>query len=170
MQASFPRALLPRLMFLLLLQVFLYSALVNMWDADRTAYPTAEYPGAQPVSLQEFNASRKRAQAALLPQCEPQHCSSSHRQLRSGGMRTIHARLCQSIEGVYHWSSPLPIDMLHLTTRLAPSVFLGGCVLPICFPAVCHLCILQPELDHTVRHIFTSHTTCLHSDSPVRCL
>ena len=129
-----------------------------------TPYPTAQRPGAQPVSLQEFNASRKRAQAALLPQCESLHCSSSRRLLRCGSTRTRRAKLRQSSGRVYQSESPLPIEMLCLTTRLAYSVFLGGCALPFAFllPAACisSLRLILITLRDFSEHVET-HVSCV---------
>lgn len=98
------------------LQVFLYSALVNIHDIPRAPYPTARSPGREPYSLQDFNSGRRRAQAAIIPQHEKLACSTECRVLRSG------RRLLRRKPAM------LPVGMLHLTTRLAPDVYLGRCV------------------------------------------
>ena len=99
-------------------QVFLYSALSNVFAEDSKPYPTARSPGAAPISHNQFTSDRTRAQAQVRTQeeepavssCAPS--SSGDRMLRSGR--------------VYSRSDPLPSAELHLTTRLADNVFLGG--------------------------------------------
>jgi len=108
-------------MYSLPLQVFLYSALCNINDSDKKPYPAARSPGEAPVSLQDSNAARIKAQAAILPQHEQPEVSS-------GGVSSSGPRVLRSGRE-YQRSAPLPFGMLHLTTRLASDVFLGGCVL-----------------------------------------
>ena len=99
-------------------QVFLYSALNNVFAEDRKPYPTARSPGAAPISQNQFTSDRTRAQAQVRTQDEEPAVnsrapsSSGDRMLRSGR--------------VYSRSAPLPSAELHLTTRLADNVFLGG--------------------------------------------
>ena len=93
------------------LQVFLCSALTNLSDVDGPEfYPTALQPGGICISRQECRRRKRRAQHDLLPQHEEPQVSSAR-----AGYNTR--------------SISRPIGELHLTTRLAQNVFLGGCVL-----------------------------------------
>ena len=104
-----------------LMQVFLFSALCNARDVYSEPYPAAKSPGEAPVSMQDFNAGRKRAQAALIPRQGQIEVSSGS--VRESGCRNLRF-------GRTYQAAPVPFGELHLTTRLAPSVFLGRCDLP----------------------------------------
>ena len=98
------------------LQLLLYSALSNIHDWDRAPYPTAKSPGAQPISCSHFDAARRRAHRQVYSQEEAA--------LDSGGPSSSGCRL-RSRE-VFTRARSLPSAELHLTTRLAKDVFLGG--------------------------------------------
>ena len=99
-------------------QVFLYSALSNVFAEDSKPYPTARSPGAAPISHYQFTSARLQAQAEASTQHE-EPAVSSRAPSSSGDMMLRSGR-------VYSQSDPLPSAELHLTTRLADNVFLGG--------------------------------------------
>ena len=100
------------------MQVFLFSASTILRDVYSKPYPAAKSPGEAPVSMQDFEAGRKRAQAALIPRQRRMEVTSG--KVKESGCRNLRS-------GRTYQAAPVPIGMLHLTTRLARFAFLGRC-------------------------------------------
>ena len=100
-------------------QVFLFSAFYNIEDVYKAPYPTAKHPGELP-SMLHFNASKMQAQAALLPR----HLAYD-KQIEVERV-AVKTSKCKRLR-VAQRPALVPFEMLHLTTRLGPWVFLGRC-------------------------------------------
>ncbi len=104
-------------------QACLASAVFNLYDTDRKRYTTAKKPGEKPITTDEDLSVRNQAEEELLPKPEQPAVSSQR-----GGYNLR--------------STSRPFNQLHLTTRLAPNVFLGGCALlreMSCFHRLFHM-------------------------------
>ena len=109
------------MLYFLLPQVLLFSALSNLRDAYAAPYPTAKRPGELP-SMLHFNASMKQARAALLSRHHAYDRRIEAKRVSINNSKCKRLRVAQK-------SALVPLEMLHLTTRLAPWVFLGRCAL-----------------------------------------
>ena len=91
-------------------QVFLFSALRNLSEVGRSEpYPTAKAPGRQPLSHDNFMRARSKAQEEYTEKFSK----------REEGEVTSRTTRSSSRQQQVHMAA------LHLTTRLAPTVFLG---------------------------------------------
>ena len=99
-----------RLKVLICFQVFLASAVSNLYSEDRKVYTTAKKPGGNPIPMTEWQRARDKIAAELAIESQQPAVTSPR-----GGYNLR--------------STSRPISQLHLTTRLASNVFLGGCVL-----------------------------------------
>ena len=102
------------------LQLFLYSAISNIDDGDRTACPTARSPGAEPISREQLIHAVARA-----------HSRVYHDRLRYEASCRISGpspgKSKSTRSGVFYSADdPLPQNKLYLTTRLANDVYFGG--------------------------------------------
>ena len=98
-----------RLKVLICFQVFLASAVSNLYSEDRKVYTTAKKPGGF-IPMTEWQRARDKIAAELAIESQQPAVTSPR-----GGYNLR--------------STSRPISQLHLTTRLASNVFLGGCVL-----------------------------------------
>ena len=96
--------------------MFLYSALSNLYNQNKEPYPTAKFPGAEPISGISFDAARKWAHRQV---------SQEEAAVNSTAVSSREGKVLR-VRRVYTRARPLPIAELHLTTKLANSTFLGG--------------------------------------------
>ena len=118
---------------MLLLQAFLFSALRNLGDAYHRPYPAALVPGQKPLTILEFNAARAKAQAALMtPRGRMEVYPSDFSILRDDPAESSQQNTARP-QKRHREPDVLTFGQLHLTARLAPSVFLGRYGVPYFF-------------------------------------
>ena len=102
------------------LQLFLYSAISNIDDRDRTPYPTAKSPGAEPISRDQFIHAVARAHSQVYHDRLKYEALCGIRGPSPSGNKIIRS-------GVFYGANdPMPQKKLNLTARLADNVYFGG--------------------------------------------